>query len=67
MKKKVKRYPWSNWFLQDFFVLKKRQDFDVPPYSMAQQIRNKAAKLGVMVSIKIDGPRLHVSVVDRST
>jgi hypothetical protein len=56
------RYPWPKWLTPEKrSLLKKGRDYDCQPHSMAQQIRNAAAKRDVVVSIHIDGEVISIS------
>ncbi len=49
------KYPWKKWMTpaKEFTKLVRGVDFSVKPYSMAQQIRNRASLDGVSVSVFI--------------
>lgn len=47
----VRRYPWSSWFQQSAFVLRRGVDFTCAPSTMAQQVRNAAWRLKIHVSV----------------
>lgn len=47
------RYPWKEWFTSKGFVLRQGKHFKHERWIMAQQIRNKASKMKVKVSITI--------------
>jgi hypothetical protein len=46
-------YPWHKWFKKRKTRLKKGEDFRVSVEGIRQQIRNKASKLGIGVSVRI--------------
>lgn len=51
-----KRYDWSKWLRPGKTVtLSRGTHFDCEPYSLAQQARNAARLLGVLVSIQRRG------------
>ena len=63
MRKKHQDYPWRVWFAERKFSLRRGTDFSVPCYVMAQQVRNKAKKLGMgRVSISIGETELSVEM-----
>lgn len=47
------RYPWKKWFFKSVFMLKHGVDYAIMPHSMAQMVRNRAAKKSMTASIKI--------------
>lgn len=49
-------YPWSVWLKASRITLVRGRDFQVAPYCMAQQLRNKCTKRGVKV--------VHISVAE---
>lgn len=61
-KKKSVRHPWDKWFNQERFRIVRGKHFEVAPYCMAGQIRNKAPLYGVRVSIKVTEDVLVVTV-----
>lgn len=56
-------YPWDFWFKKRSFRLIRGRHFTVDPYVMAQQIRNRAGKLGLLVNIKVEDGAVQVSNV----
>lgn len=54
-----RRYPWKSWFSKSIFYLKQGVDYDIMPHSMAQMVRNRAAKnkpaLTASIKIRPDG------------
>jgi hypothetical protein len=61
MRKKPIRYPWQRWLSRsNCLTLVKGRDYRCQPHSMAQQCRNAAIKLGISLSIHIDGGTLRV-------
>lgn len=63
VKIKHPEYPWSKWFSKKRFTLVKGRDFDCQTYSMALQLRRKAAKLGVRVSLSVTEDTINVEKV----
>ena len=45
-------YPWDRWFNKTT-TIHRHKDFDCQVHSMAAQIRNKACKHGLRVSLRI--------------
>lgn len=64
-KKFCRRYPWETWFGAGAFTLAQGRDYNGRTYTMAQQIRTMASKLGLRVSIDIsdNGKSLTATVV----
>jgi hypothetical protein len=58
-------YNWDKWFSKKQVTLKKGKDFKCQVHGMANQIRNKAAKRGVSISLKIrDDGEIEISVAN---
>lgn len=49
----MSKYNWDKWFQKKSFKLVKGVDYECMTHSMAQQVRNEAAKRGFYVSVKI--------------
>lgn len=47
------KYPWEKWFGEKSYTLRREKDFTCQSYVIAQQIRNRARKLGKTVQITI--------------
>ena len=47
------RYPWKLWFARRTFTLLRGSDYRCRTYSMAQTVRNAAARMRVRVAVKI--------------
>lgn len=62
-----RRYPWLRWFGQLHFTLKKGRDYDCRTDTMANMVRQAAARHGYKVSILIadDGRSMWVAVLER--
>lgn len=45
-------YPWKAWFSKDKFLVVQGTHFHCAVHGMIQQIRTKAMKLGISVSIE---------------
>ena len=61
------RYPWGRWLKRKRLVLVKGRDFDCQPHSMAQQVRNAAARANIpssKLSVFIDGEKVTVQRKD---
>jgi hypothetical protein len=59
-------YPWDDWFARDVFVLRRGREYRCSPYSIGQQIRNAAARLGFRVRVEVDAyDRYTVTVLER--
>ena len=43
-------YPWEKWFKHKTIILVQYVDFQCQPHSMAQQVRNAAARLDVKLA-----------------
>lgn len=53
-KKLLPRYPWNEWFEQDHFVLEKDTHFDCATHSMGVQVRNRAYRMKIKVSVLLN-------------
>lgn len=58
-----RRYPWEEWFAQGKFTVYRDVDFNGMLYTMAQQVRNAANRLGCRVNIKLDESEGSITVV----
>lgn len=58
-------YDWNDWFNRARFVLRKGEDYHCPQSSMAQQVRNQAARRGVAVKVEDQGDQITVTVLGR--
>lgn len=57
-RKKIKHhapYDWDRWFKKKSFRLVQGHDFDCEVHGMASQIRNKASRRGLRVSLLVHG------------
>lgn len=61
--KPYQRHPWEHWFRSKEFVLLKGTDYGCADHGMAQAVRNKAAKLGLRVSLDVTQGRVAVTVI----
>lgn len=48
-------YNWDKWFSKRKFTIRQGKDFQCQVHGMASQIRSKACKRGILVSLRIDG------------
>ena len=48
------RYDWNRWFKRKSFTLRKGKHYQCMPHSMAVQVRNAAARRGLVVRVFID-------------
>lgn len=51
MRARGKNYPWQQWFKRRRFVLRRGEDYFCPQGSMAQQIRNAASRLDLLITL----------------
>lgn len=59
-KPKPTRYPWRRWLTRRKLTLVQGRDYQCQPYVMAQQCRNAAARMDVLLSIHIEGDTLRI-------
>jgi hypothetical protein len=59
-------YPWDDWLNRAMFSLTRHEHFDCMPHSMAQMVRNVAAKKNKRVSITIEEDTIAVRVFDKT-
>ncbi len=64
-KKDVVRYPWDKWFKRSKFQLTRHKDFEGMTHAMSIQVRNAAAKRGLLVQVDILENGLNVLVVGK--
>lgn len=55
------RYPWRQWFNRRRLTLQRYKHFDVEPYVIAQQFRNRAYRMGRRLSIQIREDQVHIT------
>lgn len=55
-------YNWDKWFSKRQFTIRQGKDFQCQVHGMASQIRCKASKRGVLVSLRIDGDTIVTTV-----
>lgn len=65
MRKKI--YDWDAWFASGRFVLRRGRDYTCSQGTMAQQVRNAAAKRGISVSLVESDGSFVVTVVGEKT
>jgi hypothetical protein len=59
-------YPWDRWFQDRLFVLVKGQDYDCKVRSMNIQVRQQAARRGLIVHIETVEDSLRIKVRQRN-
>lgn len=60
-------YKWDKWFSKRQFTLQQGKDFQCQVHGMASQIRSKACKRGILVSLRIDGDTIVTTVSGNKT
>jgi hypothetical protein len=66
-KRRVRRYPWEEWFRSGSFTVYRARDFNGRTDTFLQQVRQAASRLRYSVSVETarDGGWVTVTVVGR--
>lgn len=61
-KRRYQRHPWAKWFAKKRLTLRRGIEYTQASYSMANSVRNAAAKRGFAVSIAIKEQWIEIEV-----